>query len=73
MEKCVVCGALTPLLYFDGKPLCLDCDDIRELNSGEIRKPAEREQVSSMPRSGTPATGPGLHPSLHRVSAAFHG
>ena len=43
MDKCVVCGALTPLLYFDGKPLCLECDDVREGNSIEMKKPPARE------------------------------
>jgi hypothetical protein len=30
MKTCVVCGAATLLLYFDGRPLCLDCDHVGE-------------------------------------------
>jgi hypothetical protein len=39
MKRCMVCGAATRFLYFDRRPLCLDCDHVGEETSPTLMKP----------------------------------
>jgi|HubBroStandDraft_5_1064220.scaffolds.fasta_scaffold1313452_2 hypothetical protein len=53
MAKCIVCGAET-LLYYDQKPICIDCDSAIE--RGLPLKSADMESDPDSPESETALT-----------------
>ena len=49
MKRCISCGAVTPLLNLDRKPLCLECEDVQYENLPVPPVNVDSEQLSVSP------------------------